>query len=319
MSQRKIYGLLAILISLAFITSACGGSPDTPTGVEEQIATSVAQTVAAQNKVATPTVISTAIPTITQLVLPGSGTAIATVQPRPTNPPVPGGEAACMKASLVSETVPDGTILKPGEQFTKVWSIRNDSTCVWSTSYKIVFWDGDLMGGAYVYNFPQQALPGDVVEVPLVLIAPLEDGEYQSQWKLQTPGGASFGVGYDTPFWTEIIVSSSDKVEYGVTSVTYTVDRNPLTGCPANVFYTISATITVNGPVNVTYNWRKSDGAFENKETLKFTEAGSKTVSFVWSIHIGSATNERWAQLFTIAPVEQDFGKATFLYTCAKY
>ena len=174
------------------------------------------------------------------------------------------------------------------------------------------------MGGGYVYNFPQQALPGDTVDVPLVLTAPTADGNYRSSWKLQTPGGSSFGVGADSPFWADIVVSASDDVEYGVTSVTYSVDRNPPSGCPANVFYTIYATISVNGPVTVTYNWRKSDGALENKKTLKFTEAGSETVSMEWSLHLGAATNERWVQIFTIAPISQDFEKTTFSYTCGQ-
>ena len=91
---------------------------------------------------------------------------------------------------------------------------------------------------------------------------------------------------------------------------------DPLTGCPANVFFTINATISVNGPVSVTYNWRKSDGTTENKQTLKFTEAGSKTVSMVWSLHLGAATNERWVQVFTLLPEQQEYGKATFTYSC---
>lgn len=222
-----------------------------------------------------------------------------------------------MKASLIEETVPDGTIMKPGQQFTKTWRIRNDSTCTWNTSYKIVFWDGDVMGGGYVYNFPQQALPGDTVDVPLVLTAPSEDGTYRSSWKLQTPGGSTFGVGADSPFWVEILVSSSTDIEYGVTSVTYSVVRDPAAGCTTNVRYTINATISVNGPVTVIYNWRKSDGTQDVNRTIKFTEAGSRTVSIEWSLHLGAATNERWVQLFTRAPVEQDFGKATFTYNCS--
>ena len=311
MSLRTKYGLLAVLLSAALLAAACGKAP----ADADTIATAVALTVQAQNRAATPTSAPTPISTITPLpALPG--TAAVTPQTRPTFPPASGGEQECMKASLVSETVPDGTIMKPGEQFKKTWQIKNTSTCTWNTSYKIVFWDGEVMGGGYVYNFPQQALPGDTVEVPLMLTAPIEDGSYRGYWKLQTPGGSSFGVGADTAFWVDIVVSSDPKLEFGVTSVTYSVVRNPETGCPANVFYTIYATISVNGPVSVTYNFRKSDGTFNGKRTLKFTEAGSQTVSMEWSIHYGSSTNERWAQLFTIEPVEQDFGKATFTYSC---
>jgi len=312
MPQNIKYKLFTLLLSLTILASACGTANPADT-----IATSVALTVQAQNAQQTaksllPVLTGTFIPT-----LPSGPTP--TPQPRPTFPPPTGKDADCAKASLVEDkTVPDGTILKPGEQFTKVWRIQNTSTCVWNTNYKIVFWDdGDVMGGAYVYNFPQQALPGDTVDIALALTTPAIDGNYKSYWKLQTPGGTSFGVGYDTPFWVDIVVSSSTKVEYGVTSVTYSIDRSPATGCPANVRWTIYATITVNGPINkVIYNWRYSDGGEENKVTLKFTKAGSQTVSTIYTLHYGSNTGERWAQLFTVAPVEQDFGKATFLYDC---
>ncbi|MGE5249033.1 MAG: NBR1-Ig-like domain-containing protein [Bacteroidota bacterium] len=312
MSHNAKYGLMAVVLCAALLGAACGGA-----GVSEddRIATAVAKTVEAQQSRPTAAPLSTPVFTPTPLQ-----TALATlpVTPRPgsTFPPVAGDDQACMKASLVEETVPDGTILKPGEQFTKTWRIQNASTCVWNTSYKIVFWDGDLMGGGYVYSFPQQALPGDVVDVPLVLTAPSTDGSYKGSWKLQTPAGSSFGVGYDSPFWVDIVVSSDPKVDYGVTSVSYSVNRDPQSGCPANVWYTIYATITVNGPVSVTYNWKKSDGTLDDKKTIKFTQAGSKTVSMEWSLHIGSATNERWAQLFTISPIEQEYGKATFTYSC---
>lgn len=309
MPYQAKHGLLAILTCLALFSSACGPSK---ASTEAGIATAVALTVEAQK----PEPTSTAAATNTPRVVP-PGTPTATLASKPTFPPPSGNEQACMKASLVEENVPDGTIMKPGQQFTKTWRIQNASTCTWNTSYKIVFWDGDVMGGGYVYNFPQQALPGDIVDVPLVLTAPSADGTYRSSWKLQTPGGSTFGVGTDSPFWAEIIVSSSTKIEYGVTSVTYSVVRDPAGGCTTNVRYTIYATVTVNGPVTVIYNWKKSDGTTEDKKNIKFTEAGSQTVSMDWLLHLGAATNERWVQLFTLSPVEQDYGKATFTYNCS--
>ncbi|MFZ5881883.1 MAG: NBR1-Ig-like domain-containing protein [Chloroflexota bacterium] len=303
--------LFALLLVLALAASACGNANSN----ESAVATSVAQTVQARDAQQS-TLPPASTPTLTLPAPANTPISTPNLAPKPTFPPTSGKDLNCAQASLVEETIPDGTIMKPGQQFTKIWRIQNTSNCVWDTSYKIVFWDGDVMGGGYVYNFPQQALPGDIVDVPLVLTAPTTDGNYVSSWKLQTPGGTTFGVGYDSPFWVDITVNSSSKVEYGVLSVTYEIVRKPETGCPANVFYTIYATITVNGPVNVTYNWRKSDGTTEDKRTLKFTEAGSKTVAMEWSLHIGSTNNERWVQIFTIAPVEKDYGKASFLYDC---
>src|SRR5512143_3957679 len=209
MSQKANNGLLTVVLCAALVSGACGKSP---VSEDDRIATAVAKTVQAQQSRSTAAPPSTLAPTFTPLQTP-LATLPVTPKPGSTVPPVSGGDQPCMKASLVEETVPDGTILKPGQQFTKTWRIQNTSTCVWNTSYKIVFWDGDLMGGGYVYNFPQQALPGDVVEVPLVLTAPATDGSYKGSWKLQTPGGASFGVGYDSPFWVDIIVSSDSKID----------------------------------------------------------------------------------------------------------
>ncbi len=316
MPRKTLSSLFALIACLALLLTACGPSKGE---TEATIATSVALTVEAQKPVDTPTPMITSTPVIlTPATQATAGFVTSTPQTRPTLPPVSGGDAACMKATFVDETMPDGTIVKPGQQFTKTWKIRNDSSCTWNTSYKIVFWDGELMGGGYVYNFPQQALPGDIVPISLVLTAPQADGSYKSSWKLQTPGGSTFGVGYDSPIWADIVVSSDTNIDYGVTSVTYAVDRDPLAGCPANVFYTITATVSANGPVTVTVNWRKSDGTTENKQTLKFTEAGSQTVSMEWSLHLGAATNERWVQLFMVSPEEKDFGKATFHYTCGQ-
>src|SRR5512143_3726509 len=172
MPYKGKYSLFVILTILVVLASACGTSK---ADTEAAIATSVAQTVEAQKPEPTPTSAATNTP----LVLP-PGTGSVTPGPKPTFPPASASDQACMMASLVGENIPDGTIMKPGQQFTKTWKIQNQSTCTWTTSYKIVFWDGDVMGGGYVYNFPQQALPGDTVDVPLVLTAPSADGTYKS-------------------------------------------------------------------------------------------------------------------------------------------
>jgi hypothetical protein len=162
-------------------------------------------------------------------------------------------------------------------------------------------------------TFPQ-ALPGDIV-MSLVLTAPA-DGTYRAP-ETPNPGGSTFGVGADLPFWADIVGLLVLKCRIRGLFDVSPVDRDPVTGCPANVFYTIYATISVNGPVTVTYNWRKSDGTLEDKKTIKFTEASSRTVSMEWSLHLGAATNERWVQIFTLTPDQQDYGKATFTYSCS--
>lgn len=206
--------------------------------------------------------------------------------------------------------------MKPGEEFWKTWTIQNTSTCTWTTSYQIIYWDGDLMGGAIYYNFPQTVLPGQSVEVPLLLTAPLTDGKYTSEWMFKTPDGVLFGVGeYSVPISAVIEVSASAKPNYGITSVEYKVTRDPEYGCPANVLYTIDATITTNGPLEITYYWAQWDGNDSNPKTIEMTAAGTKTVSRSDMRGLATTGGEKWMQLILVSP---DFptSKAPYLHAC---
>jgi hypothetical protein len=44
-------------------------------------------------------------------------------------------------------TVPDGTEMSPGQDFDKVWRVRNTGTCAWDGSYQVAFVQGDRMEG----------------------------------------------------------------------------------------------------------------------------------------------------------------------------
>ena len=313
------YTLLPLIVIASFIITACAAE-STPTPAQESgIQTAVALTVAAQN--AQPTSAApTAIITQTPLQFSPTLTPLA-----PSALPSSNTTSGCASAVLVSETIPDGTIYTPGQQFTKTWEIQNTSTCTWNTSYKIVFWDGDVLGGAYVYNLPQVTPPQGIVPISLVLTAPKSDATYTSKWMLQTPDGAAFGVGqYSTPFYTKIVVSSSTSPNYAVTSVTYSLVRDPATGCPANVNYIVYATITTNGPLEFSYLWLQQDGnsgatnSGPGKGTIKMEAAGSKTISREWQLHLGSAPgSQRWIALAITAPEYIEFRPGQyFTYLC---
>jgi hypothetical protein len=304
--------LFVSTLTLSTLLSACGsGTPQDAT-----IQTAVAQTVAAQETAYTET--PSAPPTELSLLPTTIVTPFVTV-PSPTLPVNP-SKSDCAKASLDSETIPDGTIYKPGELFTKTWQITNTSTCVWDTNYKIVFWSGDILGGAYVYNLPQVTGPGVTLPISLVLTAPAVDGRYKSEWALQTPDKINFGVGmYSEPFYTTIVVSSSAKPAYAVTSVDYSVVRNPATGCPLNTRYRIYATFTTNGPLEFTFQWQQSDGNSQGgKGTIKMTEAGTKTVSREWMVQRGNSLNDRWMSMTILAPDYKEYPPAIFSYDCIK-
>ena len=315
MKKNRDYKIIALLSIVAVLLSACGGATEAP---DPAIATAVALTVAAQNaQESAPT--STAIPTATVSTNITFPTPTVSFFPTPTKS-VTGSnaaDAACASANLISENPPDGKIMKPGATFTKVWQIKNSSSCVWDTNYKILFWDGNILGGAYVYNLPQAVVPEGAIDIPLVLTAPADEGTYSSYWVLQTPKGVTFGVGqYSEPFYAKIVVSKSDNPTYSVSAVTYDVIRDPDRGCATTVRYTINATITSNGPVKIKYRFNQSDGNNTNKGTVDFTAAGSKTVSDQWNFHLGSTPGDKWVQLEIDEPFYSVYDKQPFSYLC---
>jgi Ig-like domain from next to BRCA1 gene len=307
---------LTTIVIASFIFSACSSE----TSKDPYIATAVAQTVAAQNAAAqstdTPVPIATLTPTLP--LAPLTLTPLAPIA-SPTQA-ITTSKSECAKASLSSETIPDGTIYKPGQVFTKTWQITNTSNCVWNSGYKIVFWSGDLLGGAYVYDLPQATGPGGTIPISLVLTTPSTDGTYTSEWMLQTPDGVDFGVGnYNASFYAKIVVSSLATQVYGVTSVEYKVVRTPATGCPnTKIIYTVYATFTTNGPVEISYQWIQSDGnSMGGKGKIKMEAAGTSTVSRSWNLRLGNSPNEkRWMAMTVTSPTYMEFSKAGFTFDC---
>ena len=311
MSVLRNYKILTILTTITLLAAACGS----PQLDESAMSTAVAQTVQAQNTEETASVAASPESTDTPSHL---ASPPATV----TGTPLTGAAAGncTASASLVGETYPDGTIVQPGETFTKIWHIQNSGTCIWDSSWQLIFYGGDQMDGLTVYNFPQPAQPGQTVEVPVILRAPAENGTYTGEWMLKSPWGQSFGVGqYSVPMSVSIVVGSGTpdnrKTEtvYGVTAVTYEVER---VCAPANTFYTITAYITTNGPVEVTFTWVQSDGNNKRNNRLAFTEATTKSAQREWSQHKDSSPNPRWAQVVITSPIYQEFDKVVLPDLC---
>lgn len=315
--NRRTFLVATLLLTV--LLAACGGGEQDPS-----IATAVAMTVAAHDTqtagaASTPT-LTEAGPTSTPEAEGATSTPTGQIPPTfspPTAPPAAGSTAPCLLANLVSETIPDGQIMTPGQYFWKTWRLKNSGSCTWDSTYKIVYWSGELMGGLLEYPFPEVVPPGDEVDITLYMQAPSANGLYTSSWKIKSPWGGAFGVGeYDQAFYVQVNVTDASKPEYGVTAVTYKVVRKPEAGCATNVWYTVYATITTNGPVEVYYRWLQSDGNDTGDKKLKFTAAGSQTLSREWSMHLGVTPGTKWMQVLITGPTQQDFGKAYFDYLC---
>jgi hypothetical protein len=84
--------------------------------------------------------------------------------PTATPTRTPGGvvtvpPSSCDKAQFVSDvTIPDGTLMSPGQKFNKTWSLRNVGTCAWAKgTYQIVFFSGEQMSATSSLAFAEDA------------------------------------------------------------------------------------------------------------------------------------------------------------------
>jgi transcriptional regulator with XRE-family HTH domain len=85
-------------------------------------------------------------------------------------------EAHLADASVfVTETIPDGTLMRPGQRFTKTWTIRNDGTVPWE--------------GRFLSRLGIAAGPGLITTPARVSVAPTPPG---SQVTIEVPCVAHF-------------------------------------------------------------------------------------------------------------------------------
>lgn len=218
-SKLKI-GILGILAAL--LLNACGAaSPEpTPTAFSvEAVYTAAAETLSVQLTEAalsmpTATMTFTASPTHTTMptatfqlgptsttgfILVSTQIPLATFTPGPS--PTPTGSPTsqtlgCHNAGFISHiTVPDNTVMQPGQSFTKIWEIKNTGTglCAWTNDYRLVFVGGNILGSDST-RIGQKAGIGAIVRVRLDMVAPTAPGTYTSQWRMATPQWESFGV-----------------------------------------------------------------------------------------------------------------------------
>lgn len=127
-----------------------------------------------------------------------------------TNTPV----VLCNQASAgnpIDITIPDDSLMSPGESFIKTWKLVNSGTCTWTTSYSASFFYGDKMQAPKSVPLQAAVKPDQSVEISVDMIAPLTPGTYQGNWMLSNADGVLFGIGPngDSPFWVRIIVSEN--------------------------------------------------------------------------------------------------------------
>jgi hypothetical protein len=108
-------------------------------------------------------------------------------------------------------SIPDGTMLLPGQDFTKTWRIINGGSCTWTMQYKYSYYSGNPMGAHQENRLITEVQPGQAVDISVPFVAPFTPGEYVSNWLMQDEVGHYFGMGMnaDIPFYVNIRVEAA--------------------------------------------------------------------------------------------------------------
>ncbi len=164
-------------------------------------------TVAAKTLAAEYTLTAAAQPSTASTPTPSPSSA-QNVSPLPTSSPQP----PCNHITFIGDaTIPDGTLMTPGNEFIKTWRLQNSGICSWTADYALIFDHGDKMSGASSVQFTNGTIePGEALDISVRLTAPENAGTYQGHWKLRSNTGEIFGLGDDgeTAFWVEIRVTT---------------------------------------------------------------------------------------------------------------
>ena len=106
-------------------------------------------------------------------------------------------------------TVPDGTMVQPGEEFVKTWRLRNTGTTTWTTDYRLVFDGGDLMGAPQYVALETAVPPNATVDISVPMTAPLSGGTKKGYWRMENPAGLRFGH----TVWVEVFIPYTPSPE----------------------------------------------------------------------------------------------------------
>jgi hypothetical protein len=122
----------------------------------------------------------------------------ASVTPTPTRQvtetPLPTATSSCSNNLTLLEAVsiPDGTVVHPGERVDKRWLVQNSGSCNWDERYRLKSIIGtDLNTSTELALYPMRS--GVKVDLRIVFTAPTEPGSYQNSWQAYDPQGQPFG------------------------------------------------------------------------------------------------------------------------------
>jgi Ig-like domain-containing protein len=211
--NTAIVGTTVAQLSGQFTQTALAAPTNTPPPTNTQAAVpaiTLPTLAGGTSSVASPTLNAAALPTFSfaSTAVPTTGASGATQAPVTVPTTKPAGQAtaalndACDSLAFEGDaTIPDGTVLEPGVNFKKEWSVRNTGNCTWHDGYVLVYIGGstpDLDPVNYVFgknnNDSDFVAPGQGVNLGVNLTTPCTPGKYTGTWRMRNSNGYYFGT-----------------------------------------------------------------------------------------------------------------------------
>ncbi len=175
-------------------------------------------------------------------------------------------------ATFVSENYPDGSVLSPGQGFTKQFVLKNSGTTTWTANgtngYTLKHTSDSPtspnLGAALHTVLSNNVAAGVNYTFNLPLIAPTTPGTYQANFKMKNSSGAEFG----DPVWANIVVQIP-----------------PAPPAPT----ALAATSITSGGFNA--NWTSANGATGYRLDVSTNVTFSSFVSGYQNLDVGNVTN----------------------------
>jgi hypothetical protein len=247
-----------------------------------------------------PTSTMTPQPDVSQDDLPPSPTPTLT----PTVTPTQNLDDCTDEATFgddIDVTIPDDTQVAPGVYLRKTWRITNSGTCTWTPSYRLVFSNGDQMGGPSVQPFSITVAPGASANLSIDITSPLDPGTYQGFWRIRNSVGAYMdGPSGDViTLWVKIEVTD-DPIGADVQDVTLQL-AEPLSG------YVLS-----DGSVGVPTNVGDTDGDISMQAFMTWVVSSIPTGSNIQDVEVDFSDFDTLGTPFTdldcLRAYPQDYG-----------
>jgi len=126
-----------------------------------------------------------------------------TPEPTPEVIVLPTPECSNILTFLEDLSIPDGTVVHPGDLLDKRWLVQNNGSCNWNERYRLKLISGPALGVP-----EEQALyparGGTQAIIRILFTAPDQAGLQRSAWQAFSPEGEAFG----DPFYIEILIES---------------------------------------------------------------------------------------------------------------